>query len=68
MIVRVKSNCVKEWTELVKEEFIKTLQFIPYYPKTVKLVKQDHLTPFLNAVLVPSEQSAHVLVSKKEKR
>lgn len=66
MLVGVRWNSVEERMNPLREEWIKTLRFPPYYPKTVRMNKYDHVTPFLHTVTIPHHHRAHMFVSKKE--
>lgn len=59
-------NAEEVWIRPVDEQWIKTLCFLPCYPKRGDLDMYEHMTPFSNSVLIARGYRAHVLVSKEE--
>lgn len=66
ILAAVAQNAVEVWIQPVDKEWIKTLWFSPYYPKTIKSNKHDHVTPFLVSALILPDHRAHVFVSENE--
>lgn len=64
MFAAVGQKGEKVWMNSVDEDWIETLQFPAYYPKTGHLGKYDQLTLFLNAVLTPHDHRPDEVVSK----
>lgn len=63
VFVEVGHSAAEEWTHPDDQEIIKTLWSSHYYPNSVWLYKHDHLSPVLDAALIPMKRSAHVFVS-----
>lgn len=51
--------------QAVIEEWVKTLWFSEYYPEKIHLETYDHVTPYLNAALIPCNRFDQGLVPKK---
>lgn len=66
MLTGVGKHATEFWIRRVDEKCIETLCFPHYYQKTVVLDKDVHVTPFMDAALLPPDHRAHVKVSKHE--
>lgn len=47
------------------EEPIRTLRLSPYYPKKGNLEKDNHVTPFFHAALIPLDHRTHVFFRER---
>lgn len=67
MLARAEKNAEKFCIQHVDEDCIRTPCLRPYCPKaTVHLDKYGHVSPFMDAALIPRDHSADLIVPQKK--